>query len=302
MIKLKFSELPESERTEKVKMFAFSILENRSLQKNHELNEWVKNNIKVQGVSSFKDVIEAEPNVLEQIKEAYDQLSKEQKHTLYKQYIVNTLYEHMRKETRQLFFKTVNNSVCPYCNHDHIIFDDDYARGELDHYYPKDKYPLLAAFFYNLIPCCHYCNHKKGDVSFVFYPYEPKDSTDEILRFEYVLTGANVIDENSYQSCLKVLMTKYKEQFNCLHLQEIYSSHRRKIKDLVLKYLLCNNSWMEVTRKQFAEKGISISESDIYNFYFGYGFSSSSEKDYTLKPLSKFMWDIYEELKQENPQ
>jgi hypothetical protein len=29
---------------------------------------------------------------------------------------------------------------------------------EIDHFYPKDKYPFLAVSFFNLIPSCLTCN------------------------------------------------------------------------------------------------------------------------------------------------
>ena len=40
-------------------------------------------------------------------------------------------------------------------------------RPQFDHWFPKKKYPLLAISFYNLIPCCTYCNSSvKGDIEF----------------------------------------------------------------------------------------------------------------------------------------
>ncbi|WP_340002074.1 HNH endonuclease [Oceanobacillus sp. FSL K6-0127] len=44
---------------------------------------------------------------------------------------------------------------CPYCGLD--------KPRTIDHYIPKGKYPEFSFFPSNLIPCCGYCNSKKGE-------------------------------------------------------------------------------------------------------------------------------------------
>lgn len=49
--------------------------------------------------------------------------------------------------------------VCPYC-------DGEIGTADLDHYYAKSRYPLLACSPWNLVPVCKSCNDKvtgKGD-------------------------------------------------------------------------------------------------------------------------------------------
>jgi hypothetical protein len=49
--------------------------------------------------------------------------------------------------------------VCPYC-------DGEIGTSDLDHYYPKSGYPLLACSPWNLVPICKSCNNHvtaKGD-------------------------------------------------------------------------------------------------------------------------------------------
>ncbi|WP_428717873.1 hypothetical protein [Undibacterium curvum] len=71
----------------------------------------------------------------------------------------STLYEHW------LEFKKINGVVCCFCG------IEDYEeqlpntsktkwRPAYDHYLPKEKYPLAAVNFNNLIPCCYQCNSK----------------------------------------------------------------------------------------------------------------------------------------------
>nr|WP_326188467.1 hypothetical protein [Exiguobacterium indicum] len=45
---------------------------------------------------------------------------------------------------------------CPYCGLD--------KPRTIDHYLPKDIFPEFSIFPLNLIPCCNYCNQKKGEV------------------------------------------------------------------------------------------------------------------------------------------
>lgn len=51
-----------------------------------------------------------------------------------------------------------NHGVCPYCDGPNIA-------PELDHYYPKSKFPFLSCSPLNLVPACHLCNQigAKGD-------------------------------------------------------------------------------------------------------------------------------------------
>ena len=49
---------------------------------------------------------------------------------------------------------------------------------QLDHFYPKDEFPMFAVSFYNLIPVCGTCNSIKNNTNFNIYPYlqEIKDN------------------------------------------------------------------------------------------------------------------------------
>ncbi|MCG7789831.1 hypothetical protein MIS24_08700 [Vibrio parahaemolyticus] len=60
--------------------------------------------------------------------------------------------------------------TCPYCNSEPVTIIDSKQGSskknskltlfELDHFYPKSKYPYLALSFYNHIPSCSNCNGK----------------------------------------------------------------------------------------------------------------------------------------------
>lgn len=81
----------------------------------------------------------------------------------------------------------INDSVpCPYCNCDEvrvISFSDplslaqrEQALLDLDHFFPKSKFPFLAVSLFNLVPSCHNCNERikldrEFDLSTHIQPY-----------------------------------------------------------------------------------------------------------------------------------
>lgn len=88
--------------------------------------------------------------------------------------------------------------ICPYCDSSVLTtwnnsdYDDEEescnanARGtdrdaEIDHFFPKSQYPLLAMCFYNLIPSCSTCNWKKNDSNITVSPYE--EDIESLTRF-----------------------------------------------------------------------------------------------------------------------
>ncbi|WP_168118515.1 HNH endonuclease [Paenibacillus sp. HB172176] len=48
-----------------------------------------------------------------------------------------------------------HKNKCPYCGID--------RPRTIDHYLPKSDFPEFSVFPLNLVPCCQYCNGKKGD-------------------------------------------------------------------------------------------------------------------------------------------
>ena len=86
-----------------------------------------------------------------------------------------------KRFNKDVFYRQSQVGTCPYCNMADIHYIPATAlsqpeKGVLDHFYPKEIYPILGLSFYNLIPSCPSCNdvqHKsnkdvtsnKGDAS-----------------------------------------------------------------------------------------------------------------------------------------
>lgn len=76
-------------------------------------------------------------------------------------------------------------SVCPYC-------DGDIGTPDLDHYYCKSKFPLLACSPWNLVPICKSCNDVatcKGD-RIALTPGPPRSATEWLHPFQCPASAA----------------------------------------------------------------------------------------------------------------
>ena len=75
-------------------------------------------------------------------------ISKKESDTLLKKVFRYDTYS--KRKTVVEILRKMNVTVCPYCNRQYIFtLKSGNARPQLDHYYPKNKYPYLALSLYN---------------------------------------------------------------------------------------------------------------------------------------------------------
>ena len=137
-------------------------------------------------VDEVNKLITANKETLQEyIKEIGKYTSKEKSDEL-----LNNIFRYdclsQRKVVRDVL-KKIKVTVCPYCNRQYIFtLSKGKARPQLDHYYPKSKYPYLALSLYNLIPSCSTCNMAKSSLDTmetpILYPYEEEMGDD--IKFE----------------------------------------------------------------------------------------------------------------------
>lgn len=84
-------------------------------------------------------------------------------------------------------------SVCPYCDDEYLdtieINDRKRRTSEIDHFFPKNKYPALAMCFYNLTPSGQSCNGLKLEQEIGMSPYE-SDIEEMTFLFPNIPVGA----------------------------------------------------------------------------------------------------------------
>lgn len=196
--------------------------------------------------------------------------------------------------------------VCPYCNRLYITaLRKKKVRPQLDHFFPKSKYPYLALSLYNLIPSCSVCNQAKSDLDSrrkpLLYPYEEEFGENVVFALELTgeddfvkkITGCDpeisVRIHNLFPT--SDLGKKADRQDAQLHLTELYNEHRDYVADILKNYYINTDARMEELLQQFPN--IFRSKDEIRSLVF---MSAISKDQWGKRPLSKLTYDILQEL------
>jgi hypothetical protein len=230
-------------------------------------------------------------------------------------------YERFRDDGEKMiqFLNYLNIKSCPYCNSQYILTIDGKKIGkdgpkdktykkalfQLDHFFPKSHYPYLCVSFYNLIPCCSYCNNLKSSRDTTkeptIHPYF--DDYDEICEFKgdpesailSILNGKknpkiNISIKADEKSENYKKASNHNEDFN---VEALYQNHKDVVNELYWKSIFYNETRKTELIDFFKVKGISISEEEINRFITG---NYTNKEDILKRPLSKLTKDIAKEL------
>lgn len=231
-------------------------------------------------------------------------------------------YKNFRDSQGAKIVKVLDIRVCPYCNKNFIdiYFKNNklYFKGELDHYYPKSKYPHLALCLFNMIPVCKTCNHEKNDIDKqVLYPY--RNMGEDYCKFElscltendkYDITYENKINDlekkqydftylmgisDNFKIELKSkdiehqeIVSNTEEVFN---LNKKYNYSKAYVKNLLRKRYIFNESYLENISETFNEIFKSPKEAKQVLFSI-----DLEEPNFSERPFSKLTYDILKEL------
>lgn len=196
-------------------------------------------------------------------------------------------YDKLDTEAKKLFYRDLKIHSCIYCNRNYIfdVKENGHIKGNIDHFYPKAKYPYFAMNFYNFIPVCESCNKVKHEFDTtdvtkkIIHPYERKN--EKIFNIEI-----SAIDDFSYKLNDDDLLKQ-------LHIEKIYNTgHQDIINELYIKfYQRDTKEHFESLRKSL--EGLKFNEDEIHRFITcGY----LKDDDLHKRPLSKLIKDISEEL------
>ncbi len=220
---------------------------------------------------------------------------------------------------RREFLNLLGLETCPYCQRAYVTnFQDDEGKNttaDLDHFYPKSKYPYLALSLYNFVPSCKFCNStgRKGDVDTYenphIYPYT--DSMEEDIKFTIEANSFvdNVFTRNQNLNIdIDVISTdieknkKIENSLKTFKLKEVYkNSHSKYVGDLIHNFQKYPKSYTKALGEIFLDKD---EEFKIYQEklqILNDNFQEIIKKPYTDKikkgePLAKLTKDIMEEL------
>jgi|JI10StandDraft_1071094.scaffolds.fasta_scaffold19614_4 hypothetical protein len=225
--------------------------------------------------------------------------------------------------------KYLNVNVCPYCNRQYTFTINKTGRRkgstrpEFDHFLDKATYPYLSLSFYNLIPSCHICNSNlKGTQQFSIenniHPY--LEGFGDEVKFSIKLKSKEDFKKkvgdpknfgvnffygklDSFEIMFKekekpspkdkIIIQKANMNIRAFHLDELYSSHKDVITELIQKAIIYHsNNYVDDLCKDF--KGMLFNNRDdvlrmVTSNYI-------TEEEIEKRPLAKLTRDIAEEL------
>ena len=174
-----------------------------------------------------------------------------------------------------------------WSHRNYIITDSDVNTAQLDHFFSKTDYPILALSFYNLIPSCQPCNYNKGTKKLSFYPYDTSDE-NEMLNFSYVPTAADYLtNKNSLLIKADPTDKKYVEQIDAFCLQKLYSYHNDIVLDILQKQFIFSNAYLSALQKDFPDLIPTVDS--VKELVFGVPLTKENRSN---RPLSKLTQDI----------
>lgn len=257
---------------------------------------------------SFQQIVLLRPEMLMHFVDSFDRLSESVKSSVLKEfreistvrnrktnYIVNRLYGDMPQKARHKIYKISGSRVCPYCNRNYIdvikATDDSFhSTIELDHFFNKADYPMLAVSLYNLIPVCPACNRLKGKKIFRYYPYMVNDSDHDQVKFSFDMINASLNDENDFDIIIRYRNQLIKDDKQSLYLQELYRNHKDIALEIIKKARYQGEGYMSGLVTQLSK--LFPDKAEIYRLIYG---NYLNENDWNKRPLSKFTYDIAKE-------
>ena len=283
----------------------------------NDLNSWVASH--VQELASEEDVflriMTGEYSFLENLKEFLDNFVDEEPRLA--EYLKKS-YDKIDSELRKKIIDLKNISVCPYCNRNYInstykvftcnncnqdllVIDGTKKEcpgckqeingqtkvvntAQLDHFFPKDSYPLFAISFYNLIPSC---NHMKLNEDLKHSPYDSSLSFDDV-KFTYIPKSTDKIEIK-----IDSRNPDFKNGIRILGIEELYQSHIDVVNELIWKKEVYSDSYRDGLSKILNQTALELSEAELNRFITGY---YTDKGDYGKRPLSKMVADIGREI------
>ena len=286
----------------------------------NDLNSWVASNVPklAREKDAFLKIMTGEYSFLENIKEfLHNFLDKEPRLAEH----LKKSYEKIDSELRKKIIYSKNISVCPYCNRNYISSTYKFLQcnncnqellvidgtekeclgckqeingqtkvvntAQLDHFFPKDSYPLFAVSFYNLIPSCYSCNHVKLNKDLKHSPYDSSFSFDDV-KFTYIPKSTDKIEIK-----IDSRNPDFKNGIRILGIEELYQSHMDVVNELIWKKEVYSDSYRDGLSKILNQTDLELSEAELNRFRTGY---YTDKGDYGKRPLSKMVADIGREI------
>lgn len=194
--------------------------------------------------------------------------------------------------------------VCPYCNRQFTFtLSSDRVRPQLDHFFPKKIYPYLALSLYNMVPSCSICNMAKSALDTqqdpILYPFDEEFGYDAKFAIYIVKHGnfVQVMQGQSDQFELQLDHVSHPKtveignQWENLHLRELYSEHRGYVMDILkAKYVNTPKRISEI-RRMFPQ--LFHSDWEVKSMVY---MTDIRKESWGKRPLTKLTYDIDQQM------
>ena len=293
-----------------------------------EFIDLIKKNLKSEFLKDFEDIFPDKMDILVEMMSSkksfndlvqsykFDGIHTKKSHTKLKDYIVERYKEklesHYNKINKKELVRITGVTVCPYCNRNFINVTEEANTSQLDHFFPKNEYPLFALCFYNLIPSCYGCNNKKSTSKFYVSPYDESiTDIDELLKFSLNIKSADfinnsesidiIIKDDISEEELKQLEIKDKLSVRqkllkdkyVIDTRSLYKLHTDVVQELLWKQEVYSNSYKIKLEEILATSDKKFSKYEIDRMIVGY---YTDKENYGKRPLSKMVTDIGREI------
>lgn len=238
--------------------------------------------------------------VIKKVKDRKTKQTKNEEKKLHERIVECMRYEDIRTNIYLPVFHKLNVHTCPYCNVQYLDVVERKAgeRGtfQLDHAYPKSKYPWLCTSFFNLVPSCGSCNlAKHADAPkynfytndyHKLYPFHFRLETKSLLR--YLLTQNEKILEIKLDTT-EAELENYEQAFS---IESLYSAYNDVVEEIVWKARIYNESFKENLEESLGK--LFPYCGDFTRFIVG---NYTDPSDILKRPLALLMGDIARQLK-----
>lgn len=226
---------------------------------------------------------------------------------LYKEIVDAMRYDYVQSTIYPNYILKLGIKTCVYCNAQYAFSvpgKNKYQNYELDHYYPKSKYPYLCTTFINLQPCCLKCNKIKSDrlpdpdKEEIFKLFVPKGTPDvpELFRINNASIARYLASAKSddLEICFDYPENqKLKNGFEkFFHITRLYNAHKDVAEELIWKQKIYNNVIRDIYKQQF--EALGFTDAQFTRFILG---NYAQLEEVHKRPLSKMTQDIAKQLK-----
>lgn len=207
----------------------------------------------------------------------------------------------IRSKIYDFLVAKLNVYSCPYCNRNYTFTipsrndKETPARPEFDHFYAESNYSFLVLSFYNLVPCCHTCNHVKGAKKTGINPYFRAFDAKFVVRDEHGKipdkTDLLNLKANKLSIGFDSVSAEEQENITAFALDRLYALHRAYAEELFEKALAYQSDACQNLVNTF--QGAGYSAQDVHDFIWG---KHLEDAEYIKRPLAKLEKDILTQL------